>query len=146
MIREIFVKNGLSKREAEVAELVATGLSNKEVANRLFVTEKTIKFHLTNIYKKMKLTSRTQLIVWSLPHMGFIEAAQPAPLRQDLRQGQAAGGELYRTQNSVLGSGVANNGMFAGNETQTSQNLIDNNTDQEQIPSGINPVSKVSAS
>lgn len=54
---------GLSNREAEVAVLVAKGLSNKEVANQLFVTEKTIKFHLTNIYKKINVKSRAQLIV-----------------------------------------------------------------------------------
>ena len=74
MIQEIYIRNGLSKREAEVAELVSTGLSNKEVADKLFVTEKTIKFHLTNIYRKMNISSRTQLIVWSLPYMGFNDA------------------------------------------------------------------------
>lgn len=42
---------------------MAQGLSNKEVATRLFVTEKTVKFHLTNIYKAMGLKSRAQLIV-----------------------------------------------------------------------------------
>jgi gentisate 1,2-dioxygenase len=39
----------------------------------LFVTEKTVKFHLTNIYKKMNVKSRAQLIVWCLPHLGFVE-------------------------------------------------------------------------
>lgn len=84
MLRDILIQKGLSNREAEVAELVSKGLSNKEVANQLFVTEKTVKFHLTNIYKKMNVKSRAQLIVWCLPHLGFvesearIEAAQPA--------------------------------------------------------------------
>jgi RNA polymerase sigma factor (sigma-70 family) len=53
----------LSKREAEVVVLVAKGLSNKEVSNRLFVTEKTVKFHLTNIYKKENVKSRAQLTI-----------------------------------------------------------------------------------
>jgi DNA-binding NarL/FixJ family response regulator len=53
----------LSKREREVCNMVATGLSNKEVASALFVTEKTVKFHLTNIYKTLGLKSRAQLIV-----------------------------------------------------------------------------------
>lgn len=74
MLRDALIQKGLSNREAEVAELVSKGLSNKEVANRLFVTEKTVKFHLTNIYKKMQVKSRAQLIVWCLPHMGFVEA------------------------------------------------------------------------
>ena len=73
MLREVLIKEGLSNREAEVAELVTQGLSNKEVATRLFVTEKTVKFHLTNIYKKMNVKSRAQLIVWCLPNMTFVE-------------------------------------------------------------------------
>ena len=73
MLRDVLIQRGLSHREAEVAELVAEGLSNKSVANRLFVTEKTVKFHLTNIYKKMSVKSRAQLIVWCVPHFNFIE-------------------------------------------------------------------------
>ncbi len=77
MLRDVLInQKGLSNREAEVAELVTKGLSNKEVANQLFVTEKTVKFHLTNIYKKMNLKSRAQLIVWCMPHFSFQEAPQ----------------------------------------------------------------------
>ena len=83
MLKDILIQNGLSNREAEVAELVTKGLSNREVANQLFVTEKTVKFHLTNIYKKMSVKSRAQLIVWCLPHMEFVERevspTQPEP-------------------------------------------------------------------
>jgi len=77
MLRDVLIQKGLSNREAEVAELVTQGLSNKEVANQLFVTEKTVKFHLTNIYKKMSVKSRAQLIVWCLPHMSFVERTEP---------------------------------------------------------------------
>lgn len=56
-------KYNLSRREMEVVEAVAKGQSNKEVAHELFVTEKTIKFHLTNIFKKAGVKSRSQLIV-----------------------------------------------------------------------------------
>lgn len=73
MLKEVLIDRGLSNRESEVAILVSRGMSNKEVATMLVVTEKTIKFHLTNIYKKMKVKSRTQLIVWCLPHIGFEE-------------------------------------------------------------------------
>jgi DNA-binding CsgD family transcriptional regulator len=79
MLRDVLIQKGLSNREAEVAELVSKGLSNKEVANQLFVTEKTVKFHLTNIYKKMNVKSRAQLIVWCLPHMNFVESTINAP-------------------------------------------------------------------
>lgn len=83
MLRDVLIQKGLSNREAEVAELVSKGLSNKEVANQLFVTEKTVKFHLTNIYKKMNVKSRAQLIVWCLPHLGFVEneAQKEAPVQ-----------------------------------------------------------------
>jgi DNA-binding CsgD family transcriptional regulator len=43
----------LTKSESAVASLAAQGLRSKEIASRLFVTEKTVKFHLTNIYKKL---------------------------------------------------------------------------------------------
>jgi DNA-binding CsgD family transcriptional regulator len=73
MLREALQEKGLSNREIEVSEIVAQGKSNKEVANTLFVTEKTIKFHLTNIYKKLQVKSRAQLIVWAIPHQAFAE-------------------------------------------------------------------------
>lgn len=68
---KVLVAKGLTNRQAEVACLVTTGLSNKEIGHQLFVTEKTIKFHLVEIYKKMNVKSRAQLIVWCLPHMSF---------------------------------------------------------------------------
>jgi DNA-binding CsgD family transcriptional regulator len=78
MLKDILTQRGLSHREAEVAELVSKGLSNKEVASQLFVTEKTVKFHLTNIYKKMAVKSRAQLIVWCVPHVDFVNAGAQA--------------------------------------------------------------------
>lgn len=87
MLRDVLIQKGLSNREAEVAELVSKGLSNKEVANQLFVTEKTVKFHLTNIYKKMNVKSRAQLIVWCLPHLGFVESEATQPVRQEIAAG-----------------------------------------------------------
>ena len=92
MLRDILIQKGLSNRESEVAELVSKGLSNKEVANQLFVTEKTVKFHLTNIYKKMNVKSRAQLIVWCLPHLGFVESET----RQEVVQ--PAGATAFNTQ------------------------------------------------
>lgn len=83
MLRDVLIQKGLSNREAEVAELVTKGLSNKEVANQLFVTEKTVKFHLTNIYKKMNVKSRAQLIVWCLPHLGFVEKEEKPAVEQN---------------------------------------------------------------
>lgn len=99
MLIDVLTQQGLSNRESEVAALVATGLSNKEVADRLFVTEKTVKFHLTNIYKKMNIRSRTQLIVWSLPHLHFAannpnpaEATAPAIAPEPINSAAPAAG------------------------------------------------------
>ncbi len=57
------VEKQLSRREIQVVDQVIKGVSNREVANALFVTEKTIKFHLTNIYKKLNIRNRNALIV-----------------------------------------------------------------------------------
>lgn len=97
MLRDVLIQKGLSNREAEVAELVSKGLSNKEVANQLFVTEKTVKFHLTNIYKKMNVKSRAQLIVWCLPHLGFVESETVQPARPEMAAGAMANAAAINT-------------------------------------------------
>jgi len=50
----------LSDREAEILELVATGLRNKEIANKLCIAEKTVKNHVSNILKALQVNSRTE--------------------------------------------------------------------------------------
>jgi len=51
----------LSRREQEIVQLVVEGLSNLEVANRLGITEATVKAHLTRVFQKLALRGRTQL-------------------------------------------------------------------------------------
>jgi two-component system, NarL family, response regulator LiaR len=53
---------GLSKRELEVLQLMAQGLSNKEIAQQLFVSLSTIKTHANNLFDKMGVERRTQAI------------------------------------------------------------------------------------
>jgi len=53
---------GLSKREYEVLCEIATGLSNKEIAEKLFVSENTIKTHVSNVLLKLDAKRRTQAI------------------------------------------------------------------------------------
>jgi DNA-binding NarL/FixJ family response regulator len=53
---------GLSKREQSILEALQSGGSNQEIANRLFLAEQTVKFHLTNIYRKLGVATRTEAI------------------------------------------------------------------------------------
>jgi DNA-binding CsgD family transcriptional regulator len=55
-------KLGLSKRELEVLQLIAEGLSNQEIAARLFVSLNTIKTHSSRIFEKLDVKRRTQAI------------------------------------------------------------------------------------
>lgn len=57
------VLEGLSAREREVAEAVAEGLSNKEIALRLDLTERTVKAHLAAVFDKLGVRDRLQLVV-----------------------------------------------------------------------------------
>lgn len=114
MLRDVLIQKGLSNREAEVAELVSKGLSNKEVANQLFVTEKTVKFHLTNIYKKMSVKSRAQLIVWCLPHLGFVDN-EPAQPTREIPAGASAIGTMPVGSTTVSGMANAQNTQNAQN-------------------------------
>jgi DNA-binding NarL/FixJ family response regulator len=56
----------LSEREAEVLRLVALGMSNKEVADELFLSQRTVKAHLTSVFNKLNVASRSEAIVKGL--------------------------------------------------------------------------------
>jgi DNA-binding NarL/FixJ family response regulator len=52
---------GLSRAELAVARLVVTGLTNREVASELYVSVKTVEYHLRNTYMKLDISSRREL-------------------------------------------------------------------------------------
>lgn len=56
---------GLTPREREILLLVTQGLSNAALAQRLWVTEQTIKFHLSNAYRKLGVSNRTEATHWA---------------------------------------------------------------------------------
>lgn len=59
-------KDLLTKREVEVLKLVAEGLFNKEIADKLNISEKTVKNHISNIFKKISVSDRTQAAVYAI--------------------------------------------------------------------------------
>lgn len=60
---ELITDHGLSRREADVVTQVARGLTNKEAAYNLNVSEATVKFHLNTVYRKLGFTKRRDLLL-----------------------------------------------------------------------------------
>jgi len=59
---------GLTGREQEVLSLIADGLSNRAIAEKMFISEKTVKTHVSNILSKLHLGDRTQAAIYALRH------------------------------------------------------------------------------
>lgn len=55
----------LSKREFEILVLIASGHNNKEIGQSLFISEKTVKNHITNLFKKIEVHDRVQAVIFS---------------------------------------------------------------------------------
>ncbi len=58
-------ENELTQREYEVIALIADGLNNKDIAERLFISEKTVKNHVSNIFRKINVSDRTQAAIYA---------------------------------------------------------------------------------
>ena len=69
----------LTRREQEILGLVAEGYSNREPARMLWVTEQTVKFHLSNIYRKLGVANRTEASRWAHRN-GAVGPATAVPL------------------------------------------------------------------
>ena len=63
------IEDNLTVRETEVLQLVAAGISNKEISAELKVTQQTIKSHLYNLYKKINARNRVQAVNWALENI-----------------------------------------------------------------------------
>ena len=66
---------GLTERETAILKALAGGLSNKAIAKELWVAEQTVKFHLTNIYRKLDVANRTEAARYAYEH-GLIDNPQ----------------------------------------------------------------------
>jgi DNA-binding NarL/FixJ family response regulator len=70
--RSAVEETGLTKRELSILEELPAGGSNQQIAKRLFLAEQTVKFHLTNIYRKLGVSTRTEAMRYAYEH-GLVE-------------------------------------------------------------------------
>lgn len=61
-------ENSLTDREKEVLACLVEGMSNKEIGERLFVSDKTVKIHVSKIFKKLNVKSRSQVVIYAVQH------------------------------------------------------------------------------
>jgi DNA-binding NarL/FixJ family response regulator len=69
----------LTPRELQVLRLVLAGWTNKAIAAEIFVCEKTVEFHLQNIYTKVGVRTRSLASVWAIQQGVAVETKQIAP-------------------------------------------------------------------
>jgi|tagenome__1003787_1003787.scaffolds.fasta_scaffold20744524_2 DNA-binding NarL/FixJ family response regulator len=81
----------LTVREREILSLVSEGMTNSRIGRELWVTEQTVKFHLSNLYRKLGVANRTEasryaqlhgLLAPSRPRVAEVPANHPAPVRE----------------------------------------------------------------
>lgn len=82
--------NELSPRERDVLAEMALGLSNAEIARKLFISPHTVKNHITSIYRKMGVDDRTRVVLLAI-RSGLV-SLEPLEPREGDRGGEARGG------------------------------------------------------
>jgi DNA-binding NarL/FixJ family response regulator len=71
---------GLTPRELDMVAALAAGCVNKEIARRFAISEKTVKYHLTNIFGKLGLSNRVELVLFALHHRLVAPGGRSHPL------------------------------------------------------------------
>src|SRR5512134_3178772 len=75
----------LSEREKDVARVLLQGKSNKQIALELGISNRTVEFHLRNIYTKLGVTSRTEAIL-KLAEQGLLKTPGPVPVESTVTE------------------------------------------------------------
>ncbi len=101
------VTAGLTKRELSILTLIANGASNRTISTELHITEQTVKFHLTNIYRKLGVTNRTSATTVAFTFGILITGGYAPPIRHldRLRECPAVSGR--RTPRAARGRAQA---------------------------------------
>jgi DNA-binding CsgD family transcriptional regulator/N-acetylneuraminic acid mutarotase len=92
--------NELSDRELGILKLVATGASNKEIAQKLFISSNTVKVHLRNIFSKIGVTSRTEAAMYAV-RTGLVVHAPDAVLPEEIDDLVPGSGETNTLANPL---------------------------------------------
>lgn len=78
------LRGELTEREREIVALLANGLSNKEIARNLSISDATVKVHIKNLLRKLNLKSRLEAAVWALQNPEFRRLAESASSSQSV--------------------------------------------------------------
>jgi DNA-binding NarL/FixJ family response regulator len=94
-------RTDLSEREVEIVELVATGLTNQEIAAQLMISKRTVDNHVSNIFTKTGAKNRVALLNWAMDHGkicrdGFNCCVLPQPPAPDDAAGPSRSREDHR--------------------------------------------------
>ncbi len=116
-----------SKSEQAVVDLFPLGISTKEMAERLFVTDKTVKFHITNVYKKMNAKNRVDFLNKYSGRFG----------------GKKPGGNMSEYDDSESETVLVGNGMVARSSHQGFRQLQAPQKSQEDKIQFVNTTFKV---
>jgi DNA-binding NarL/FixJ family response regulator len=76
--------NLLTNREAQILNLIVSGYSNQNIADKLFISSNTVKTHVSNLYKKINVTNRVQAILWSAENLNTDPNTTPDMIEEEM--------------------------------------------------------------